>query len=722
MLAPLPPSGRSFKSSSQRFLMQNGGGRDGVQLGDARPRTPWSRTLLYECHVRVNDQRHPDVPGHLRGTFCASHRTRSSTPALPQSEAVEVCRFTIPPWRRLEIEPHQKRKYNTICLILRDPLRDRRARSAGTEFKPVQAFHRAVGHGSHSRDSFTPTGRLTRWLRFAFGYRQRSYYRLTSKIRPLVTSRAAATASPCSTRALALVLDSLLLLVDGDSRHAFDFDLASTLARDPYSSTRFPLFALVQQDPSGTRQLIAEPWTWVPSAIAWRLPAVWAEWNGRYATAFVAFARRLRPMRLSCAVRRATSSTVWRGPSPASLRHLQTVPLKDLVSYDRKHNEANGEDNRDGNSDNASRNWGVEGETRSAQVSRLRERMMKNMLATLAFSQGVPMISHGDEIARSQKGNNNAYCQDNELSWLSWYSIRPIPFTPFCQEVFAITLTNPLFRRPASLPAAPFRSRLQRRLLVARWRRLPGSWGIQNPAWMLIPVRLRRRRRARAAQSGQSLLLLLTPQCSHKALSACPQGPLAGGREHGSGDAAHPKRQRDQCCAALTCAALLPPRLMASFIRTPGFQSSDPVLLGDVEKLTSLIEDRCHEPHTVLGAHPAEHGGGSGIVVRAFHPDATGCEVVMGGSSCEALLAGVFSRCLAGHRRPSTTSCVSFCDVKPWSAKILTASSPRSATSTFTFWRAPSRSGSARRAPQDDDACRRRVAPGLQTRSGQHRR
>jgi glycogen operon protein len=202
-----------------------------------------------------------------------------------------------------------------------------------------------------------------------------------------------------------------------------------------------------------------------------------------------------------------------------------------LVSYERKHNEANGEDNRDGNSDNASRNWGVEGETRSAQVSRLRDRMMKNMLATLAFSQGVPMISHGDELGRTQKGNNNAYCQDNDISWLQWTDDdSQKELLDFARKVFAITRTNPLFRRRRFFAGGPISGGVK----DVSWIRPDGGemtledWG--NPKnhilGMLVPGEASDDvdERGRPNQ-GQSLLLLLNgSNRSHKfALPSLPQ-------------------------------------------------------------------------------------------------------------------------------------------------------------------------------------------------------
>jgi glycogen operon protein len=246
----------------------------------------------------------------------------------------------------------------------------------------------------------------------------------------------------------------------------FRFDLATTLAREPYDFDAFSrFFAMIQQDPVLSRvKLIAEPWDVGPDG--YRLggfPPGWAEWNARYRDCVRRFWRGDEGQVPELASRLSGSSDIFhghgdRGPF-ASINFVTChdgFTLEDLVSFNEKHNEANGEENRDGNNDNASHNWGVEGETTSAPVVRMRERMRKNFLATLAFSQGVPMLSHGDEVARTQRGNNNAYCQDNELSWIDW-DIGPAEeeLLAFTREVFAITRKNPVFRRRRFFSGGP---------------------------------------------------------------------------------------------------------------------------------------------------------------------------------------------------------------------------------------------------------------------------
>jgi glycogen operon protein len=202
-------------------------------------------------------------------------------------------------------------------------------------------------------------------------------------------------------------------------------------------------------------KLIAEPWDLGPGG--YRLggfPPDWAEWNARYRDSVRCFWRGDEGQVPELASRLSGSSDVFqasdRGPY-ASINFPTChdgFTLRDLVSYEHKHNEPNGESNHDGTDANYSRNWGIEGETEAPAVLRLRDRMQKNLLATLAFSQGVPMISHGDELGRTQRGNNNAYCQDNEISWLDWQlDDQKRELLGFVRKLFAIRRSNPVFRR-----------------------------------------------------------------------------------------------------------------------------------------------------------------------------------------------------------------------------------------------------------------------------------
>ena len=238
---------------------------------------------------------------------------------------------------------------------------------------------------------------------------------------------------------------------------AFRFDLAPTLARDPVEfDAKASFFATIQQDPvlAGVK-LIAEPWDLGQDGF--RLgdfPPGWAEWNGKYRDTVRKFWRGDSGRRGKLASRLAGSSDLFRAHDRGPFASVNFVTchdgltLHDLVSYEGKHNEANGNGNDDGPHESFSRNWGGEGPSDKVGVHRIRWRTMRNMIATLAFSQGVPMLSGGDELGRTQRGNDNAYCQDNEISWFDWdLDETERNFLAFVRRVFEIRRRNPVFRR-----------------------------------------------------------------------------------------------------------------------------------------------------------------------------------------------------------------------------------------------------------------------------------
>jgi len=441
---------------------------------DRRPNVPWSRTIIYECHIGGLTRLHPDVPGHLRGTYLGV----CSDPIIDHLRSLSVTTLELMPVHHMASERRlldggliNYWGYNTIGFFAPDP---RFATGWGgqqvTEFKTmVKTLHRAgievildvVYNHTGEGNQFGPT------LSFR-GIDNRSYYRLTHHDPRGYTDYTGCgnSLNTLHMRTLQLVLDSLRYWVEEMHVDGFRFDLATTLARDPYdfeAHSRF--FAMVAQDPVLSRvKLIAEPWDVGPDG--YRLggfPPGWAEWNARYRDCVRRFWRGDEGQVPELASRLSGSSDIFHGHgdrSPFASINFVTChdgfTLEDLVSYNQKHNEANGEENRDGNNDNASNNWGVEGDTTSAPVVRMRERMRKNFLATLAFSQGVPMLSHGDEIMRTQHGNNNAYCQDNELAWIDW-DIGPAEeeLLEFTREVLAITRKNPVFRRRRFFSGGP---------------------------------------------------------------------------------------------------------------------------------------------------------------------------------------------------------------------------------------------------------------------------
>jgi glycogen operon protein len=254
-----------------------------------------------------------------------------------------------------------------------------------------------------------------------------------------------------------MVLDSLRYWVTEMHVDGFRFDLAAALGRNPEAFDAFSgFFSTVQQDPVLSRvKLIAEPWDVGPDGFQLgAFPPGWTEWNARYRDVSRRFWRGDAGQVPELASRLSGSSDIFqpsgRGPY-ASINFVTChdgYTLHDLVSYEHKHNEANGHGNEDGDDANWSRNWGAEGETESHSIQRMRDRIRRNMIATLAFSQGVPMISHGDELGRTQRGNNNAYCLDDERSWVDWnLDERDLELLDFTRRVLAIRRANPVFRR-----------------------------------------------------------------------------------------------------------------------------------------------------------------------------------------------------------------------------------------------------------------------------------
>jgi glycogen operon protein len=434
--------------------------------GDDRPpRTPWSRTFLYECHVKGMTARHPGVPETLRGRFLGL----ASEPVIDHLQALGVTAVELLPVHLALDARHLVEKgltnywgYDPIGYFVPDP---RFASAAGAravvEFKSmVKALHRAgievildvvYNHTGEGRAD-GPT------LGFR-GIDNASYYR-----RPPDDPAGYVDYSGCGNsldtrhpRVLQLVVDSLRYWVSEMHVDGFRFDLAPALARDHGAfDPHARLFAVIQQDPLLAQvKLVAEPWDLGPEGF--RLggfPPGWAEWNARYRDSVRRFWRGDGGQVPELASRLAGSSDLFgaSGRNPYASVNFVTChdgfTLQDLVSYERKHNEANGEANRDGSDAHWSRNWGSEGETESSRILRRRDQIVRNFLATLAFSQGVPMLSHGDEIGRTQRGNNNAYCQDSELTWLDWrLGPREQALLEFACRVFELRRGNPVFRR-----------------------------------------------------------------------------------------------------------------------------------------------------------------------------------------------------------------------------------------------------------------------------------
>jgi len=438
---------------------------------DRPPRTPWAETVIYECHVKGMTMRHPDVPGPLRGTYLGL----ASEPILEHLRSLGVTAVGLLPVCHFVTERLLGERgmvnywgYNPIGYFAPDVrYATGRLGQQVTEFKTmVKRFHRAgieviidvVYNHTAEGNHLGPT------LCFR-GLDNSAYYRLdpTNPRHYLDYTGCGNTLDIRRPEALRLVLDSLRYWAEDLHVDGFRFDLAPALGRDPdefNGAARF--FEVVRQDPVLAEvKLIAEPWDLGPNGYhLGQFPSGWAEWNGKYRDAVRSFWRGDPGQLPEIAARLGGSPDLFEtGRPPQAGVSFVTChdgfTLLDLVSYERKHNEANGEENRDGNEHNLSRNWGVEGLSEAAHVVRIRERMQRNFLAILACSLGVPMLSHGDELGRTQHGNNNAYCQDNPVTWVDW---EPTParseLLEFTRRVFRLRAELPLLRRRA-FPSRP---------------------------------------------------------------------------------------------------------------------------------------------------------------------------------------------------------------------------------------------------------------------------
>ncbi|MCS0635473.1 glycogen debranching protein GlgX [Streptomyces sp. LP05-1] len=406
--------------------------------GDDRPpRTDYHRTVIYEAHVKGLTMRHPALPDDLRGTYAGlahpavlEHLTELGVTAL---ELMPVHQF-VNDHRLADAGLANYWGYNTIGFFAPHNTYaswgDRGQQVL--EFKSaVRALHQAgievildvVYNHTAEGNHLGPT------LSFR-GLDNPSYYRLTDDPRYYMdTTGTGNSLLMRSPHVLQLIMDSLRYWVTEMHVDGFRFDLAATLARQFHEVDRLSsFFDLVQQDPVVSQvKLIAEPWDVGEGGYqVGNFPPLWTEWNGMYRDT-VRDLWRGEPRTLAEFASRLTgSSDLYQDDGRRPLASVNFVTchdgftLRDLVSYNEKHNEANGENNRDGESHNRSWNCGAEGETDNDEINALRLRQTRNFIATLLLSQGVPMLSHGDEFGRSQRGNNNAYCQDNELSWVEW--------------------------------------------------------------------------------------------------------------------------------------------------------------------------------------------------------------------------------------------------------------------------------------------------------------
>ena len=445
--------------------------------GDDRPpRTPWHDTVIYEAHVRGFSKRHPDIPEDLRGTYLGL----VSEPALNHFRRLGVTAIELMPIHHHADEWHLvKRKqtnfwgYNTLSYFAPD-LRYSVARTAldsVREFKMmVRALHAAglevildvVYNHTAEGNQLGPTLSLR-------GVDNWAYYRLVPSNPRLYEDFTGCgnTLNMRSPRVLQLIMDSLRYWVLEMHVDGFRFDLASALARELYAVDKLgAFFDIIHQDPVLSQvKLIAEPWDLGEGGYqVGNFPAGWTEWNAKYRDTIRRFWRGDGGVVSELATRLAGSSDLYArsGRRPSASINFVTAhdgfSLQDLVSYNEKHNEANGEDNRDGENENLSYNFGVEGPTDDPAVVVARERQKRNFVATLMLSQGVPMLTSGDELSHPRKGNNNPYCQDNELNWLDWSSNQTKDdFLAFVRRVIAFRKAHPVLRRRGFFQGRPIR-------------------------------------------------------------------------------------------------------------------------------------------------------------------------------------------------------------------------------------------------------------------------
>ncbi|HLQ45091.1 MAG TPA: glycogen debranching protein GlgX, partial [Planctomycetaceae bacterium] len=433
---------------------------------DRLPQTPWHQTVIYEAHTRGVTMQHPDVPEHLRGTYAGL----ATTAVIRHLLKLGVTAVELMPVHHHVDDRHLVDNgrtnywgYNTLSYFAPDM----RYAAATSPQEAVREFKRMVrtlhqhglevildvvynhtGEGNH----LGPTLSLR-------GIDNASYYRLLGSDRRYYMDYTGCgnTLNMVCPRVLQLIMDSLRYWVTEMHIDGFRFDLAAALARELHEVDKLgAFFDIIHQDPVLSQvKLIAEPWDLGPGGyLVGNFPVGWTEWNGKYRDNIRRFWCGDGSAVSEFATRLCGSSDLYghSGRRPSASINFVTCHdgfcLHDLVSYNHKHNEANGEENRDGENHNISWNCGVEGVTDDPHVLELREQQKRNYFTTLLLSQGVPMISGGDELSHTQQGNNNAYCQDSELSWLNWeLSPRQQEFLDFCRRVVAVWRDHPVFQR-----------------------------------------------------------------------------------------------------------------------------------------------------------------------------------------------------------------------------------------------------------------------------------
>ena len=459
---------------------------------DRPPRRSYSDSLIYEAHVKGLTYLHPDIPEDIRGTYAAI-----AHPAMVEHlTTLGVTAIELMPVHHFANDSTLQDKglsnywgYNTIGFLAPDSKYASAANPGGqvTEFKAmVRTLHEAgievildvVYNHTAEGNHMGPTVSMR-------GIDNAAYYRLVEGDLEhyMDYTGTGNTLNVRQPHSLQLIMDSLRYWVTEMHVDGFRFDLAAALAREFYDVDRLSsFFDLVQQDPVVSQvKLIAEPWDVGPGGYqVGNFPPQWTEWNGKYRDTVRDFWRGESASLGEFASRITGSADLYAHSGRRPVASINFViahdgfTLRDLVSYNDKHNDANGENNNDGESHNRSWNCGVEGPTDDAEILALRARQQRNFIATLLLSQGVPMLCHGDELGRTQLGNNNGYCQDNEISWVDW-STKDEGLIAFTKRVSQLRHDHPVFRRRRFFDGRPSTRRGEDPLPDIGWFRPDGS-------------------------------------------------------------------------------------------------------------------------------------------------------------------------------------------------------------------------------------------------------
>ena len=445
--------------------------------GDRLPKTPYAESFIYEAHVRGLTQLHPGIPDEIRGTYSAI-----AHPAIIEHlKKIGVTAIELMPVHQFVDDDTLQQKglsnywgYNTVAFFAPQNTYSSTGERGQQvqEFKGmVRALHAAgievildvVYNHTAEGNHLGPTLSLR-------GIDNEAYYRLEDDDKRYYTDYTGTgnSMNVGNPHTLQLIMDSLRYWVLEMHVDGFRFDLASALAREFFEVDRLSaFFDIIQQDPVISQvKLIAEPWDVGEGGYqVGNFPGLWTEWNGKYRDTVRDYWRGEPATLGEFASRLTGSSDLYEatGRRPGASINFVTChdgfPLADLVSYNEKHNEANGEDNRDGESHNRSWNCGVEGPTDDPDILALRARQMRNIMGTLMMSQGTPMISHGDEIGRTQRGNNNVYCQDSDISWMDWSLCeKNAEQLEFTRKVTKLRRKHSVFRRRRFFEGKPIRT------------------------------------------------------------------------------------------------------------------------------------------------------------------------------------------------------------------------------------------------------------------------